>query len=108
MVCDMIFIYPLFDFSIHVIGSTPLLLLHYLIEKTGDSTHRRTCRWGWGAATPPSPAPPEFWATKILGAAREIWANQIFTKVFMFRFAFFFFERVIFFILSLSRCGKAS
>ena len=49
MVCDMIFIYPLLDFSIHVVGSTPLLLLHYLIEKkTGDSTHRRTCRWGWG------------------------------------------------------------
>ena len=57
MVCDMIFIYPLLDFSIHVIGSTPLLLLHYLIEKTGDSTHRRKCRWGWGAATPPSPCP---------------------------------------------------
>ena len=61
-----------------------------------------------GLQHPPPPAPPEFWATKILGAAREIWANQIFTKVFMFRFAFFFFERVIFFILSLSRCGKAS
>ena len=57
MVCDMIFIYPLLDFSIYVIGSTPLLLLHYLIEKTGDSTHRRTCRWGWGAATPPLPPP---------------------------------------------------
>ena len=62
-----------------------------------------------GLQHPPPPAPPpEFWATKILGAAREIWANPIFTKVFMFRFAFFFFERVIFFILSLSRCGKAS
>ena len=85
MVCDMIFIYPLLDFSIHVIGSTPLLLLHYLIEKTGDSTHRRTCRWGWGAATAPPLPPP-----RILGAAREIWANQIFTKVSMFRFAFFF------------------
>ena len=96
MVCDMIFIYPLLDFSIYVIGSTPLLLLHYLIEKTGDSTHRRTCRWGWGAATPPFPCPPEFWATKILGAAREIWVNQIFIKVSMFRFAFFFFERVNF------------
>ena len=96
MVCDMIFIYPLLDFSIHVIGSTPLLLLHYLIEKTGDSTHRRTCRWGWGAATAPPPAPP-----RILGAAREIWANQIFTKVSMFRFAFFFFERVIFFYFEL-------
>ena len=68
MVCDMIFICPLLAFSIHVIGSTPLLLLRYLIEKKGDSTHRRTCRWGWGAAIPPSPCPPEFWATKILGA----------------------------------------
>ena len=37
----------------------------------------------------------------ILGAAREIWANQIFTKVSMFRFAFFFFERVIFFYFEL-------
>ena len=108
MVCDMIFICPLLDFSIHVIGSTPLLLLHYLIEKTGDSTHRRTFRWGWGAATPPSPCPPpEFRATKILGAAREIWANQIFTKVFMFHFAFFFFERVIFFYFELKSAWKS-
>ena len=50
IVCDMTFICPQLDFGIHVIGSTPLLLLHYLIEKTGDSTHRRTYRWGWGAA----------------------------------------------------------
>ena len=109
MVCDMIFLCPLLDFSIHVIGFTPLLLLHYLIEKAGDSTHRRTCRWGWGAATPPSPRPSECWATQIFGAAREIWANQIFNKVSMFRFAFFFsWKELFFFILSLSQRGKAS
>ena len=68
-----------------------------LIEKTGDSTHRRTCRCSWGAATPPSPRPLKFWATQIFWAAREIWADQIFTKVSMFRFVFFFFERVTFY-----------
>ena len=97
MVCDMMFICPQLDFGIHVIGSTPLLLLHYLTEKKSDSTHRGTCHWGWGAATPPpSPRPSKFWATQIFGATREIWADQIFTKVSMFRFVFFFFERVIF------------
>ena len=90
MVCDMIFICPLLDFSILIIGSTPLLLLHYLIGKTGDSTHRRMCRWGWGAATPPSPRPSEFWATQTFEAAREIWADQIFTKFSMFSFPLFF------------------
>ena len=39
-----------------------------------------------GAETPPSPRPSKFCATQIFGAAREIWANQIFTKVSMFRF----------------------
>ena len=68
-----------------------------LIEKTGDSTHRRTCRWGWGAATPPYPRPLKFWATQIFWAAREIWADQIFAKVSMFRFVFFFFVRVTFY-----------
>ena len=88
----------------------PLLLLHYLTEKKGDSTHRGTCHWGWGAATPPPPppAPPNFEQLRFLGATRKIWADQILTKVSMFRFVFFFFERVIFFILSLSRRGKAS
>ena len=57
IVCDMTFICPWLDFGIHHIGSTPLLLLHYLIEKTGDSTHGRTCHWVRGAATPPSPRP---------------------------------------------------
>lgn len=79
-----LFRYPCY--WIHSIIITPLLLLHYLIEKTGDSTHRRTCRWGWGAETPPSSRPSKFCATQIFGAAREIWANQIFTKVSMFRF----------------------
>ena len=88
MVFDMMFICPLLSFGIHVIGSTRLLLLHHLIEKTGDSTHRRTCRWGWGGEveTPPSPRSSKFCATQIFGAARDIWANQIFTKVSMFRF----------------------
>ena len=54
------------------------------------------------------PAPPNFEQLRFLGATREIWADQIFTKVSMFRFVFFFFERVIFFILSLSRRDKAS
>ena len=45
---------------------------------------------GWGAATPPSPRPLKFWATQIFWAAREIWADQIFTKISMFRFVFFF------------------
>ena len=98
IVCDMTFICPQLDFGIHVIGSTPLLLLHYLIEKTGDSTHRRTCHWGRGAATPPSPHPSKFWATQIFGAAREIWGNQIFTKVSMFRFVFFFSLKELFYI----------
>ena len=39
-----------------------------------------------GTETPPSPRPSKFCATQIFGAAREIWANQIFTKVSMFRF----------------------
>ena len=68
-----------------------------LIEKTGDSTHRRTCRWSWGAATPLSPRPLKFWATQTFWAAGEIWADQIFTKVSMFRFVFFFFETVTFY-----------
>ena len=96
IVYDMTFICPQLDFGIHVIGSTPLLLLHYLIEKTGDSTHRRTCHWGRGAATPPSPRPSKFWATQIFGAARETWGNQIFTKFPCFVSSFFFLERVIF------------
>ena len=54
---------------------------------------------GWGAATPPSPRPLKFWATQIFWAAREIWADQIFTKISMFRFVFFFFERVIFYFI---------
>ena len=97
MVCDMIFICPLLDFSIHVTGSTPLLLLHYLIGKTADSTHRGMCRWGWGAATAPSPRPSEFWETQTFGAAREIWANQIFTKFSMFSFPFFLSLKELFF-----------
>ena len=76
-----------------------------LIEKTGDSTHR--CRWSWGAATPPSPRPLKFWATQIFWAAGEIWADQIFTKVSMFRFVFFSLKELLF-ILSLSRRGKAN
>ena len=38
------------------------------------------------AATPPSPCLSKFCATQIFGAARKIWANQIFTTVSMFRF----------------------
>ena len=67
MVCDMIFICLQLCFGIHVIGCTPLLLLHYLIEKTGDSTHRRTCRWGWGLQHLPSPALPNFAQLRFLG-----------------------------------------
>ena len=58
------------SFGVHVIGSTPLLLLHCLIEKTGDSTHRRTCRWGWGGWNTPLPPPfqilrdSDFWGSK--------------------------------------------
>ena len=60
-----------------------------------------------GAETPPSPRPFKFCATQIFGAAREIWANQIFTKVSMFRFAFFSLKE-LFFILNFSWRGKAS
>ena len=93
MVCDMIFIYPLLDFSIHVIGSTPLLLLHYLTEKKKKVIAPIEVRTigAWGLQhPPPSPRPSRFWAAQIFGVTREIWANQIFTKVFMFRFFFFF------------------
>ena len=33
---------------------------------------------GWAAA----PAPKKFWATQIFGAAREIWAKQVFKDFF--------------------------
>ena len=91
MVCDMMFICPLLDFSIHVIVSTPLLLLHYLTEKKKKKKKvivpRGTCHWGWGLH-PPLPPPLQILVTQIFGATREIWANQIFTKVSMFRFVF--------------------
>ena len=62
----------------------------------------------WGLQhPPPSPRPSKFWATQIFGVAREIWANQIFTKVSMFRFAFFSLKE-LFFILNFSWRGKAS
>ena len=81
MVCDMIFICPLLDFSIHVIGSTPLLLLHYLIEKTGDSTHRRTCRWGWGGLKHlPPPALPNFAQLRFLGQQEKFGQTKFLQK----------------------------
>ena len=53
----------------------------------------------WGLQhPPPSPRPSKFWATQIFGVAREIWANQIFTKVSMFRFAPFFSLKELFFL----------
>ena len=81
-----------------------------LIEETDDSTHERTGQGELEAAfpPPPSPSPPKFRATQIFSAATETLAKPIFTKVSMFRFVFFFFESDIFFILSLSRRGKAS
>ena len=79
-----------------------------LIEETDDSTHERTGQGELEAASPPSPSSPKFRATQIFSAATEILAKPIFTKVSMFRFVFFFFESDIFFILSLSRRGKAS
>ena len=82
MVCDMMFICPQLDFSIHVIGSTPLLLLHYLTEKKKKKKviapiEVRTIG-AWGLQHPPSPRPSKFWATQIFGVTREIWANQNF------------------------------
>ena len=65
-------------------------------------------RGSWKLPPPPSPSSPKFRATQIFSAATEILAKPIFTKVSMFRFVFFFFESDIFFILSLSRRGKAS
>ena len=43
-----------------------------------------------GGLQHPLPRPLKFWATQIFWAAREIWADQIFTKMSMFRFVFFF------------------
>ena len=82
-----------------------------LIEETDDSTHERTGQGELEAAfppPPPSPSPPKFRATQIFSAATETLEKPIFTKAFVFRFVFFFFESDIFFILSLSRRGKAS
>ena len=73
MVCDMIFIYPLLDFSIHVIGSTPLLLLHYLTEKKKKVIAPIEVRTigAWGLQHPP-PLPPPF---QILGSS-DFWGNK--------------------------------
>ena len=77
--------------------------LHYLIEKTGDSTHRRTCRWGWGAATAPPPAPPEFW-----GQQEKFGQTKFLQKFPCFVSPFFSLKELFFFILSLCRRSKAS
>ena len=89
VVCDMMFMCRQLDFGIHVIGSTPLLLLHYLTEKKGDSTHRGTCHWGWGAATHPLPRPSKFWVTQIFGVTRNL-GKPNFYKSFHVSFLLFF------------------
>ena len=77
------------------------------MKKKGDSTHRRTCHWGWGLQQQPPPPPQILGNSDILGiAAREIWAKPIFTKLCMF--GFFFPLKELFFILSLSRRCKGS
>ena len=78
-----------------------------LIEETGDRALISVRVGGVGGCKPPLPL-PKFWATKIFCAAREILAKPIFTKVSVFQFVSFFSLKEIFFILSLSKCGRAS
>ena len=99
MVCDMMFICPQLDFGIHVIGSTPLLLLHYLTEKKGDSTHRGTCHWGWGAATPdPPPPPPQILSNSDFWGQQEKFGQTKFLQKFPCFVSSFFSLKELFFL----------
>ena len=65
-----------------------------LHEETGDSTHERTGRGSWGAATAPPPFPSQILGNSdFFGQQEKFWQNQFLQK---FRFVFFFFESDIF------------
>ena len=60
-----------------------------LIEETGDRALMNV-RAGGAGGCQRTLFSPKFWATQIFGAAIEILAKPIFTKVSMFRFVFLF------------------
>ena len=78
-----------------------------LIEETGDRAPM-SVRAGGAGGCRPTLFSPKFWATQIFGAAIEILAKPIFTKVSMFRFVFLFLWEIFFLFYGLSRRGKAS
>ena len=79
-----------------------------LSEETGVKAPIRVRAGGsWGLPTLPPPS--QILGNPDFGAAREILAKPIFTKVSMFRFVFLFLWEVFFFLFyGLSRRGKAS